>query len=101
MTAELERYAPHAVEEYRPRFVMDPAEAKALAEQLREVMRSVLVRGTDYGTTPGTSGQSLWQPGAEKLLQLFGFGFANDERDLERDENGSRQGVTYRCVIHK
>src|SRR5262252_3018751 len=71
MSAELEPYAPPVPEEYRPRLVMNPAEAKALDRQLREAIRAVLIEGTDYGTIPGTGGgPSLWQPGAEKLLQF-------------------------------
>jgi len=102
MSAELEPYAPPVPEEYRPRLVMNPAEAKALDRQLREAIRAVLIEGTDYGTIPGTGGgPSLWQPGAEKLLQFFGFGYVNDVRKTRRGDDGQPAGVTYRCVVHK
>jgi hypothetical protein len=108
---DLTPYAAHAPEEYRARFVMEPSEAAALDKQLRECMRAVLVTGTDYGTIPGMGDKpSLFKPGAEKLLQWFGFGFTNDEVKTERDDpehpsgiadKARRIGVTYRCTVYK
>lgn len=108
---DLTPYAAHAPEEYRARFVMEPSEAAALDKQLRECMRAVLVAGTDYGTIPGMGDKpSLFKPGAEKLLQWFGFGFTNDEVKTERDDperpsgiadKARRIGVTYRCTVYK
>jgi hypothetical protein len=74
-------------------------------------MRAVLVPGTDYGTIPGMGDKpSLFKPGAEKLIQWFGFGFSNDEVKTERDDpeypsgiadKARRIGVTYRCTVYK
>lgn len=95
-------YQPQEVAEYRAGFVMDPAEAAALDEQLRNCMRAVLKENVDYGTIPGMGDRpSLFKPGAEKLLQWFGFGFANDQASIERDADGNRVGVTYRCTVTK
>jgi len=98
---DLAPYQPQAVEEYRPRIVMAPDEAAALDDQLRNMMRAVLVEGTDYGTVPGASKPSLWKPGAEKLLQWFGFGHEIEKAETERNEDGTRLGVTYRCTVFK
>lgn len=104
-------YTARAPEEYRARFVMDPAEAAALDKQLRDCMRAVLVEGTDYGLIPGMGTKpSLFKPGAEKLIQWFGLGFENDEVKTERDDpefpsgiadKARRIGVTYRCTVYK
>jgi hypothetical protein len=90
-----------AIEEYRPRIVMAAEEAAALDGQLRQMMRAVLVENTDYGTVPGSTKPSLWKPGAEKLLQWFGFGHRIEKVEIERNEDGSRLGVTYRCTVFK
>lgn len=98
-------------EEYRPRILMQPDEAKAMDEQLRKCMLAVLREGIDYGTIPGAGDKkNLLKPGAEKLLQWFGFGFSNDEVKTERDDpdhptgiadKARRVGVTYRCTVTK
>jgi hypothetical protein len=98
---DLAAYQPQAVEEYRPRIIMEPAEAADLDNQLRSMMKAILREGTDYGTIPGTPKPSLWKPGAEKLLQWFGFGHEIVKADTERNEDGSRLGVTYRCTVTK
>jgi len=99
---DLAPYAAHAPEEYRARFVMEPSEAAALDKQLRECMRAVLVSGTDYGTIPGMGDKpSLFKPGAEKLIQWFGFGFETVRDEIERDREGTRLGVTYKCTVYK
>lgn len=100
---DLSRYVqPAAPEEYRARFVMEPAEAAALDKQLRECMRAVLQENVDYGLIPGMGNKpSLFKPGAEKLVQWFGFGFENVRDEIERDSDGARVGVTYRCTVYK
>jgi hypothetical protein len=108
---DIAAYQPQVIEEYRARFVMSAQEAGELDRQLRECMRSILVEGSDYGTIPGMGDKpSLFKPGAEKLLQWFGFGFGLDEVKTERDDpehpsgiadKARRIGVTYRCTVHK
>jgi hypothetical protein len=104
-------YTAQAPEEYRARFVMEPAEAAALDEQLRNCMRAVLKPDVDYGLIPGMGTKpSLFKPGAEKLIQWFGFGFESNEVKTERDDpeypsgiadKVRRVGVTYRCTVYK
>ena len=95
-------YTAGTVEEYRPRIVMAPEDAKALDDQLRACMLAVLRPGVDYGTIPGMGEKpSLFKPGAEKLVQWFGFGFTSERGETERDSDGNRLGVTYRCTVTK
>jgi hypothetical protein len=99
---DLDVYQPAAVDGYQARMVMTPDDARALDEQVRRCTEAVLREGTDYGVIPGTGGdKTLLKPGAEKLLQWFGLGFTNDQQEIERDADGRREGVTYRCTIIK
>lgn len=99
---DIAAYSPPGAIEYRAQFVMDPAEARALDDQLRECMRAVLRENTDYGTIPGMGDRpALFKPGAEKLLQWFGFGHTMERTDTERDGDGKRLGITYRCTVIK
>lgn len=113
MAGEIVQYSPPAaMEEYRPRIVMAPEEAKALADQLQQCMRAILKEGVDYGPIPGgdPDKKNLNKPGAEKLLQWFGFGSESNLAEIERDDpdhpsgiadKARRIGVTYRTEITK
>jgi hypothetical protein len=100
-----------ALEEYRPRIVMAPDEAKALADQLQQCMRAILKEDVDFGVIPGAGDKkNLLKPGAEKLLQWFGFGSRSIEVKIERDDpdhpsgvadRARRIGVTYRTEVTK
>lgn len=100
--ADLVAYQSQALEEYRPRIIMAAEEAAALDKSLRDMMRAVLREDVDFGVIPGTGSKpTLLKPGAEKLLQWFGFGHSTQKVETERDADGNRLGVTYRCVITK
>jgi hypothetical protein len=115
VSGEIVQYAPPAasvaMEEYRPRILMDADEAKMLDDQLRKCMLAVLREGVDYGTIPGAGDKkNLLKPGAEKLLQWFGFGSRSAEVKTERDDpehpsgiadRARRIGVTYRTEVTK
>ena len=112
LAGEIVPYAPAELVEYRPRIVMAPEEAKALADQLQECMRAILKEGVDYGPIPGgdPNKKNLNKPGAEKLLQWFGFGSESFLAEIERDDpehpsgiadRARRIGVTYRTEITK
>lgn len=76
-----------------------PAALAEQANEIREVMRAVLVEGTDYGTIPGVQRPSLFKSGAEWLLKWGGFGHRLEPVETERDEHGRKFGVTYRCTV--
>lgn len=92
-----------AVSEYRPQMVLSPADAKALAQRVKETTLAVLEENVDYGVIPGTNKPSLLKPGAEKLLQWFGLGHRMEPEGgiIERDPDGKRIGVTYHCIVTK
>lgn len=99
---DLAQYQAPVIEEYRPRIIMAPGEAAELDKQLRDMMRAVLKEDVDFGVIPGTGTKpSLLKPGAEKLLQWFGFGHTTERAEVERDADGARVGVTYRCTVTK
>lgn len=94
---DLAPYSSAPMQEYRPRIVMLPDEAQALDRQLRDCMLAVLRDGVDYGVIPGAGDKkNLLKPGAEKLLQWFGYGHVNERDEIERDADGARIGVVYR-----
>lgn len=76
-----------------------PAELKAQVEEIRELMRSVLEEGTDYGRIPNTPKPTLFKSGAEWLLKWARYGHCMDEVRVDRDEDGKPFGVTYRCTV--
>ncbi len=100
---DLEVYQPAGqLEGYRAQMVMTPESARALDDQLRTCTKAVLREGTDYGVIPGTGDRKvLLKPGAEKLLQWFGFAYTMHCLDIERDDEGKKQGATYRCTVVK
>jgi hypothetical protein len=97
---DLDVYQPAAIGQYQAGIVMTPENAKALDEQVRACTRAVLREGTDYGIIPGTGGtQTLWRPGAQKLLQWFRLGCTCDRMDTDTGDDGQRLGVTYRATV--
>ena len=67
---------------------------------MRLCTQAVLREGTDYGIIPGTNGeQTLWRPGAQKLLQWFGLGYTCERVEVERDDDGRKHGITYKCTV--
>jgi hypothetical protein len=97
---DLDVYQPAAVTGYQPGMVMTPDDARALDEQVRRCTAAVLREGTDYGIIPGTNGEkTLWRPGAQKLLQWFGLGYTCERVEVERDDDGRKHGITYKCTV--
>lgn len=61
--------------------VSTTAQAVARYEGLQEFVKKVMVRGEDYGRIPGTSKDTLYKPGAEKLAEMYGLAITlPDER---------------------
>jgi hypothetical protein len=78
---------------------ISPAQLALQAAEIREVMRAVLVEGTDYGKIPGVERPSLFKSGAEWLLKWAGFGHRLEPVEIERDDLGRKAGCTYRCTV--
>jgi hypothetical protein len=76
----------------------DLAHALTVAEHFK---REILRPGVDYGIIPGVKKPSLWKPGAERAMQLFGLGHRCVRVEIERDTDGERVGITYRCEVFK
>ena len=99
---DLDIYQAAPVDGYQARMVMTAEDAKAQDAELRRCMKAVLREGTDYGAISGTDGKlTLWRPGAQKMLQWFGLGFTCDRIGIERDDQGRKHGIDYRCTVTK
>lgn len=64
---------PVSDEDLLPRMVASIAVAKERLDELQEFINEAMVEGVDYGLIPGTAKKSLWKPGAEKLLEIYGY----------------------------
>src|SRR5262252_4843796 len=53
--------------------VMDLTTAKARLVEFQEFVKSYMKVGEDYGQIPGVEKPSLFQPGADKLAELYGL----------------------------
>lgn len=78
---------------------VSPELLAAQVAEVKELMRAVLVDGTDYGRIPGTPKPALFKSGAEMLLQWARLGHRLEQVEVEADEYG-KHGVTYRCVVY-
>jgi hypothetical protein len=79
---------------------LTPAQAKAQANWLRDVMKAALTEGVDYGVIPGTGTKpTLWKAGAEMLLLAAGLGWKMTR--IDDDAAANREGITYKCTVHR
>lgn len=69
-------------------------------KMLKEFTASQLIKDVDYGIVPGTKKNSLYKPGAEKLLRLFGLGTRFAQTDKEVDRQGNYASYTYKCEVY-
>ncbi len=53
--------------------VASPGEALRRLDELKAFVQQVMVQDTDYGRIPGTDKDTLFQPGAQKLCEIYGF----------------------------
>ena len=63
--------------------------------------QAVLREGTDYGHHPRHQRRenTLWRPGAQKLLQWFRLECTCERIEIERDDDGRKHGITYRAEV--
>ena len=81
-----------------------PSEAQERLRQLQEFVRSAMVEGIDYGKIPGTDKDTLYQPGAQKLSEIYSLApsFEDMRPPIERwGDDGSDPLFAYftRCVL--
>lgn len=53
--------------------VASPGEALRRLDELKAFVQQVMVPDVDYGRIPGTDKDTLYQPGAQKLCEIYGF----------------------------
>lgn len=52
---------------------MAPAESARRLQELQGFIKTTMKKGEDYGRIPGTDKDTLFQPGAQKLAELYGL----------------------------
>lgn len=82
-----------------PRMVLDVEAMKQIHADKQQFIREVMVIDHDYGTIPGCGSKpTLLKPGAEKLLQVYGYGSLMDRVAEHTSDNGVYE-ITYKCSI--
>lgn len=86
---------PQAVAKVTP---MTIAETKAQIRLLQEMVHEVMVRGRDYGRTPGIPQDSLWDPGASLIINHF-HAYPGHRRIIHLHEGEDRISVCIEVPI--
>ena len=80
--------------------VVDVQRAQAMTKQLDKMMKSAMVRNSDYGLIPGTGNKPvLLKPGAEKLLRWYGFSSEYPEDRMTIVDTDDKFTARVTCVI--
>lgn len=81
--------------------VVPPSEAELRLKQLQEFVRKSMVKDLDYGVIPGTDKPTLYQPGAQKLAEIYGFAitFEDARPPMERWDDPAFFAYFKRAVI--
>lgn len=79
--------------------VVSPAEALRRVQELQAFVAKVMVQNVDYGTIPGTDKPSLFQPGAQKLAELYGLAWRFEDAQTTEDWDRAFFFYRKRCVI--
>lgn len=79
--------------------VMAPGEAVQRLRELQKFIAEVMVKDEDYGTIPHTPKPTLYQPGAQKLAEIYGLAidFQDNRPPVERWD---RVGETWPFVAY-
>lgn len=75
-----------------------PSEAEERLRELQDFIKRAMVEGSDYGKIPGTDKDTLLQPGAQKLAEIYGFAvdFEDARPPIERwGDDGSEPLFAY------
>src|SRR5579859_5382873 len=83
--------------------VMDLATAKKRLEEFQDFVKGYMKEGEDYGKIPGIDKPSLFQPGADKLSELYGLAptFPDDRtiRNIDWNMNPPLFDYEVTCVL--
>ncbi len=64
--------------------------------------KEVMVKDEDFGTIPGTGKPTLYKPGAEKLLELYGFAALIKSREEEKNyDDGYYRAILTVQLVHR
>jgi hypothetical protein len=69
--------------------------------EMRTIVQKNLTENHDYGKIPGCPKPSLWKPGAEKILVLFGLTSEYEIVDKVQDYEKGFFAFTVRCFISR
>lgn len=85
MNTEVAKYDPPKPALLRP--VAKPAELIEAHKELTQIITQALEKGRDYGLVPGTQKETLFKPGAERLLKAFGCHaeYILDTQEIDHD----------------
>jgi hypothetical protein len=76
-----------------------PSEAKKRLQELQAFVKSNMEPNVDFGIIPGTNKPSLYQPGAQKLAEIYGFGHRFLPVEQVKDWEHGFFYFEYRCVV--
>jgi hypothetical protein len=91
-TAIVQQDAAEIASVERDRFlpVMSIAQAGERRASIIELVKSMMQEDVDFGKIPGTQKKSLWQPGSDKLCNLFGLTPKFNIESMTEDWDGSQ-----------
>jgi len=72
--------------EVSPQSIQETVQSIAL---LQDMVKNVLVRGIDYGHIPGTPQDSLWDPGASRIIGSFHC-YCGQRRIIKLEDNAEK-----------
>lgn len=102
MTAANEAHAALAVRERDYgglTMAFSPAEAVRRLQELQAFVHEAMKEGEDYGTIPGTQKPTLYQPGAQKLAEIYGFAAHFEPVEVQKDWERGFFYFEYCCVL--
>lgn len=76
-----------------------PVEARRRLQALQAFVQAAMVKDVDYGRIPGTSKDCLFQPGAQKLAELYGFSHRFTPVEAVKDWERGFFYFEYRCIL--
>jgi hypothetical protein len=79
-----------------------PVEARARYEELQAFVQAAMVPGVDFGVIPGTGNKpTLYQPGAQKLAELYAFSVSFDDVGAIEDFDKGLFHYRKKCILRR